>query len=250
MNSDEKKSEQYSMLITLLKNFSNSYLAFSLAEGLTHPLFVIRNNYLSNTKLNMITHTKQLYVNSGLKGFYASAPRIFLRQGLSISFKYAGYTACQQYYDNSNFFYNILNGLVICNMSAVIEHPIDVWAFNKSIGTKTNYRHLFHGFFANIPKQSVGACVLPLYQVTHKYLEPYLDNKTNIFVSSALISTFLTTLNYPFDYFRMHKIMHQEYDFKNNIKNAYVGSSMSYLRNGIHLFVFMFIIDSMSRINK
>lgn len=231
----------------LLKNFTFSYFAFSIAEACTHPLFVIRNNYLSNTEVSIPTHAKLLYENSGIRGFYKSALPIYLRQGISISLKYSLYTSLQEYYDKSNFFYNILNGLMVCNIAAIIEHPIDVIAFNKSIDVKTNVNDAYKGFLANITKQSVGAMVLPLYQKSYDYCNKHLDNNINILVSSVFVATVLTVLNYPFDYFRMNKIRTNSYDFKNNFRNVYCGSSLSFLRNSIHLFVFMNIIDYLKK---
>jgi len=225
-------------------DFTISYLAFSMAEACTHPLFVIRNNYLSNIKINILAHTNLLYKNNGIKGFYKSVLPVYLRQGVSVSVRYSLYTNLQEYYEKSNFFYNILNSLLVCNIATIVEYPIDVVAFNKSINVKTKIGDIYKGFLAYIPKQSLGAIILPLYQVSYNHFDKYFnDNYMNILISSIFASNVSTILNYPFEYFRIKKLRTNSYDFKNNLHNAYCGSSLSFLRNGVHLFIFMYIID-------
>lgn len=232
---------------SIIRNIGYSYLSFGLTELFTYPLSTIKNNYIQNPQQGIIAHTKNLFKTGG---FYNGVSVIYLRYGIGISFKYAAYMKSQEYYDKTNFYYNVASSLLICNLAALVEHPLDVIATKKSVKSSdlTNMRNLYNGFSANVPRVILGSSVLPLYQACYAKFNDYLSNQVNIVASSVVVATGLTIVTHPFEFFKIQKILFSKYNLRANLVNTYLGSSVSLMHNNVSLILFMTILDNLERI--
>ena len=91
-----------------MDTFSKYMVSVSIAEFCSHPVSVMRNNYIRHGKVDFIDCIK----NNGISYYYKTSPIIITKQIVCMSSKLSIYNYIQKFYDK-NPVYNFINSFFL-----------------------------------------------------------------------------------------------------------------------------------------
>ena len=214
-----------------------------IAELVTLPVCTIKTVYQNSQKSQTIIDTvKQIYTQSGIRGFYRSSMTSVAFQGVSTTSKFGIY----QYLNSRNGDHRG-HGAMAGFITSLVTHPIQVLKIYNQMNQSLikefrifGLRLMYRGYSKTLIKTTLSASLyFPLYDAyyaqTHR-----LDLSA---IGSAITSCLII---HPFDYFRTRQIYNKPLFQGFNPVIYYRGLSLNLLRNVPHFVIFMSVARAIS----
>lgn len=227
-----------------------------IAELVTLPVCTIKTVYQNTERSQTISDTiKQIYGQSGIRGFYRSSGSSILLQGVSTTLKFTmyRYLNCRFEVDSRDKMApschgrRFVHGAIAGFIASLVTHPIQVLKIynqmNQSLITELRIfgpRILYRGYSKTLIKTTLSASLyFPLYDIyyaqTHR-------------VDLAAIASAATSclIIHPFDYFRTRQIYNKPLFQGWHLGIYYRGLSLNLLRTIPHFVIFMSVAQTIS----
>lgn len=229
--------------ISPLYNLSFSALAASIAEIITLPICTTKTKYQNTNSTSVISTTKSIYKESGIKGFYRALIPAVCGQSFSTSSKYVLY----RYIESKQIPYSnrFVNGIISGILSSLITHPLDsckiYMQMNTSIITDIKLNGMFNIVYRGYSKTFFkvilsSALFFPIYDT----IREYTNDSILASFASAVIST---SIMHPIDYLKTRHIYGLSLYNGLNPLTYYKGLSLNLMRIVPHFIITMSIID-------
>ncbi len=230
----------------LSNDFYNKILSSStgtlLAELVTLPICTVKTIYQNNPQHTIKDSIKNIYSNSGYKGFIQASGPAILSQVVSTSSKYTIYEMIKNYRGtcNDDFTNSSINGMTSGILGSLITHPLDVWknykqrneCFSKSLVASSNKSSfLYSGYLGALGKN------VTLYSMLFPLNDYYRSKFDNILISAPLTTITISFFIQPFDYYKVVKMAN------NKATKPFRGLSLMLARSLPHFMITMWATE-------
>jgi hypothetical protein len=224
----------------------NSATATCVAEIVTLPICTLKTVYQNTNSKSIIETAKNIYVKTGIAGFYKASVPAIMSQMFSTSSKYTFYKKLED--ANLPYTNKIVNGLLSGIMASIFTHPIDVvkihWQMNDSLkqGIKENGLGVFYrGYSKTLSKVSMGSALF--FPLT----DHFKQTTDNIMLASLYAGFVSTLIIHPLDYLKTRHIYNQPLFQGFNPMFYYKGLTLNMMRILPHFVIVMTGIDVMNK---